>query len=216
MGTTEPSAGETTDELLVYSDYVCPFCYLGRASLERYRESRESTLATGWHPFDLRGYKRDEDGEIREDVDDGKDDEYFAQVRENVDRLKAEYDVEMDIDAVPDVDSWNAQQAAFYVREDRPEVFEEFHEALFEAYWTDHRDVGDEDVLVDVAESLDVDGDGVRRAVESDEWTDRLEGAFQEARELGITGVPTFVADGRAARGAVPPEQLRRLVEGSP
>ena len=38
---------------------------------------------------------------------------------------------------------------------------------------------------------------------------------FREAQSEGITGVPTFVADGYAARGAVPPEQLRRLVEGT-
>lgn len=208
-------AVDAQDELLVYSDYVCPFCYLGRASLERYRDQRAEPLATGWHPFDLRGYKRDDDGEIRENVDDGKDEEYFAQVRENVSRLEAEYDVSMDIDAVPDVDSWDAQQAALYVQEERTEAFAEFHDALFEAYWTDHRDIGSEDVLVDVAESAGVDGDEVRRAVESDEWADRLEAAFEEARDLGITGVPTFVADGHAARGAVPPEQLRRLVEGS-
>jgi predicted DsbA family dithiol-disulfide isomerase len=37
---------------------------------------------------------------------------------------------------------------------------------------------------------------------------------FAAAQRRGVTGVPTFVADGHAARGAVPPEQLERLVEG--
>lgn len=216
MGTTEPAAeAETTDDLLVYSDYVCPFCYLGRASLDRYRKGRDEPLTTDWHPFDLRGYKRDDDGEIQADVDDGKDEDYFAQVRENVDRLAAEYDVEIELDAVPDVDSWDAQQAALFVREEHPDSFEAFHETLYEAYWSDHRDIGDEEVLVEVAESVDVDGASVTSALESDEWTERLETAFDEARQFGITGVPTFVADGHAARGAVPPEQLRRLLEGS-
>ncbi|WP_435117449.1 DsbA family oxidoreductase [Halolamina sp. C58] len=202
------------DEVVVFSDYVCPFCYLGRASLAQYRESRDAPLAVEWHPFDLRGYKRDENREIQTDVDDGKDDDYFEQVRENVDRLSEQYDVALDIDAVPDTDSWNAQQAAFYVREEHPEQFAAFDDALFAAYWDDHRDIGDLDVIADVADSVDLDSEEIREAATDEEWADRLEAQFQEARDRGVTGVPTFAADGHAARGAVPPEQLERLIEG--
>ncbi|MFB6185738.1 MAG: disulfide bond formation protein DsbA, partial [Halobacteriaceae archaeon] len=38
---------------------------------------------------------------------------------------------------------------------------------------------------------------------------------FNQAQQAGITGVPTFVYDSYAARGAVPPEQLERLIEGN-
>ncbi|QKY21305.1 DsbA family protein [Halolamina sp. CBA1230] len=202
------------DEVVVFSDYVCPFCYLGRESLERYREQRDAPLDVAWHPFDLRGHKRDENREIRADVDDGKDDSYFEQVRENVERLGEKYDVELDIDAVPDTDSWNAQQAAFYVREEHPEQFAAFDDALFVAYWDDHRDIGDLDVIADVAEEADLDAEEVREAATDESWADRLAEQFQEARDRGVTGVPTFAADGHAARGAVPPEQLERLIEG--
>ncbi|GGL70520.1 DSBA oxidoreductase [Halocalculus aciditolerans] len=203
------------DALTVFSDYVCPFCYLGRASLQQYRATRDEPLDVTWHAFDLRGHKRDEHGEIREDVDDGKDDDYFEEVRENVQRLSEEYGVDIDFDAVPDIDSWNAQQAALYVREET-DAFAAFDDALFEAYWTDYRDIGDVDVLADVAG--DVDGvavEAVRDAATSDEWEARLESEFEEAKQLGITGVPTFAYDGHAARGAVPPEQLERLVEAA-
>lgn len=206
---------DDADELLVFSDYVCPFCYLGRKSLEQFREDREEPLSTDWHPFDLRGYRRGDDGEIQSDVDDGKDEAYFERVRENVERLKAEYDVEMDLDAVPDIDSWDAQKAALYVREEHPEQFTEFDDALFEAYWSDHRDIGDEAVILDVAEAVGLDTDELAEALDDDEWDEQLETAFQEARELGVTGVPTFAHEGRAARGAVPPEQLRKLVENA-
>ena len=202
------------DEVVVFSDYVCPFCYLGRESLERYREQRDAPLDVEWHPFDLRGYRRDENREIQADVDDGKDDSYFEQVRENVERLGEKYDVELDIDAVPDTDSWNAQQAAFYVREEHPEQFEAFDDALFVAYWDDHRDIGDSAVIADVAGEVGLDAEAVREAATDEAWADRLAEQFQEARDRGVTGVPTFAADGHAARGAVPPEQLERLIEG--
>jgi predicted DsbA family dithiol-disulfide isomerase len=208
------SADADLDELVVFSDYVCPFCYLGRASLAQYRNQRDAPLEAEWHPFDLRGHRRDEHGEIQDDVDDGKDEAYFERVRENVERLGETYDVEIDIDAVPETDSWDAQQAALYVREQHPDQFETFDDALFEAFWTDHRDIGDEGVIVDVAKSVGLDAEAIRAAVNDEQWADRLEDSFQAARQRGVTGVPTFAHDGHAARGAVPPEQLRRLFDG--
>ena len=206
---------QTDGTVTVFSDYVCPFCYLGRASFERFRREREGALDAEWHPFDLRGQKRDGGGEIDDSVDDGKDEEYFERVRENVARLGERYGVEVDLDAVPDVDSWNAQQAALYVREERPDAFEAFDDAVFAAYWDDHRDIGDPDVLADLAAEAGLDPGAVGTAAGSDEWERRLEAAFREAREAGVTGVPTFAYGRHAARGAVPPEQLERLVDGA-
>ena len=82
------------------------------------------------------------------------------------------------------------------------------------AFWDDHRDIGDPDVIAEVAESVGLDGEEIRQAATDEEWADRLEEQFQQARDRGVTGVPTFAADGHAARGAVPPEQLERLIEG--
>jgi len=217
----------------VFSDYVCPFCQLGRESLSQYREQRDAPLDVKWRPFDLRGYRRDENREIKADTDNGKDEAYFDRVRENVERLSEKYGVDVDIDAVPDTDSWAAQQAALYVREEYPEQFAPFDDALFTAYWVDHRDIGDVDVIADVAESLGdsagnqnasrsgdaaddvgLDADEIREAATDEAWADQLAAQFQKARDRGVTGVPTFAADGHAARGAVPPEQLERLIEG--
>ena len=93
------------EQITVFSDYVCPFCYLGRHSLDQYQETREEPLEIDWHPFDLRSQKRNPDGSIDHSVDDGKDEEYFEQAKENVRRLQEEYDVEMDLELSRDVDS---------------------------------------------------------------------------------------------------------------
>jgi predicted DsbA family dithiol-disulfide isomerase len=206
-----------SDTVTVYSDYVCPFCYLGKASLETYAEQREAPVDVEWHQFDLRGHKRGPDGEIRDDVDDGKDEAYYEQVRENVARLRERYDVEMlDLDDLPDdVDSWNAQAVALSVqREHADETFEALNEALFTALWEDGLDIGDPPVLVDVAQSVGVDGDEVRDVIADDERDQQLRERFEAAKRQGVRAVPTFVAGEHGAQGAVPPEQLRRLVEG--
>lgn len=204
------------DKLTVFSDYVCPFCYLGRAAMEEYLDQAEDPPEVEWHVFDLRGYKRSPDGSIDTDVDDGKDDDYFEQAKQNVERLKEEYGVEMNVDASMEVDSWNAQKLALYIEQAYDEAtFLDYHHRTFDAHWQEGRDIGDVDVLVDLAGEAGVPEDEIRDAVADDGLDEELEARFAEAKELGITGIPTFVYDEHAARGAIPPEQFERLIQGA-
>lgn len=222
MSDTDVDDAETDADpvtVTVFSDYVCPFCYLGRQSLEGYRETREADdgdLRIDWHPFDLRSGKRRPDGSIDTSVDDGKDDDYYAQARENVRRLQEEYDVEMDLEIATDVDSLDAQVVSYYVKEHHPyDTWLAFDESVFAALWREGEDIGDRDLLVELAADAGVDPEEVRSALEDDTLREEVSGLFDEARRRGVTGVPTFAYDGHAARGAVPPEHLRRLVEGA-
>lgn len=204
---------QTDERLTIYSDYVCPFCYLGRKSLSRYQDEREEPVEIDWHPFDLRAGKRGPDGEIDDTADDGKDEEYYEQARENVRRLQEKYDAEMAQELRTDVDSLPAQIVSVHVRETAPESWLAFDEAIFAALWQDGRDIGDREVLADIAADVDgLDPEIVDEALADDDLRDRVTDLFTAARERGVTGVPTFAYDGHAARGAVPPEQLERLV----
>ncbi|MFP8955527.1 DsbA family protein [Natrialbaceae archaeon A-CW3] len=208
--TTDSSAHPIT----VYADYVCPFCYLGRQSLEQYRRSRTDTLPIEWHPFDLRRGKRDSTGAIDHDADDGKDDEYFEQAKANVRRLQERYEVEMAQELAVEVDSYDAQLASLSVAESDPELWEAFDEAVYDALWKEGRDIGDADVLAAIGDDVGVGAGDVRTALEDEALRSRLESLFDEAAVAGISGVPTFVYEGYAAQGAVPPAHLERLVEG--
>lgn len=205
-----------SEPITVYSDYVCPFCYLGRKSLNRYQETRDEPIRIDWQPFDLRSRKRNPDGSIDHSVDDGKDDDYFEQAKRNVQRLREEYDVEMAQEIASDVDSLPAQVASYYVKQQYPYgTWLAFDNAVFEALWRDGKDIGDEVLLVDLAEDVGVDGDEIRSALDDETLRAELREEFSIAQREGVTGVPTFAYDGYAARGAVPPDQLERLVEGT-
>lgn len=206
---------QTADSVLVYADYVCPFCYLGYESLEQYQSQRDQPVPTDWHPFDLRSRKRRDDGTIDRSVDDGKDDEYYEQAKQNVKRLAEEYGVEMADPLKKDVDSYDAQRVAYRVREEYPEQFEQFHRSIFDALWEDGRDIGEREVLEDLAEEADIPTEVVAETLADESSAAELESLFQQAQQQRITGVPTFVYGEHAARGAVPPEQLRRLIEGN-
>ena len=209
------SDSQAREQLTVYSDYVCPFCYLGRRSLDRYQAERDEPVTIDWRPFDLRSGKRGPDGEIDHTVADGKDEDYYAQARENVRRLREQYDAEMAQEIATDVDSRPAQAVSHRVKERDPyETWLAFDEAVFEALWVDGRDIGDPAVLEDCAEAAGLDPSVVHEALDDDALLERLDDLFETAQRQGVTGVPTFAYDGHAARGAVPPEQLRRLIEG--
>ncbi|QUO47949.1 MULTISPECIES: DsbA family oxidoreductase [Halorubrum] len=216
---TDSDAASGADEpeaITVYSDYVCPFCFLGRRSLANYQETREEPLDIDWHPFDLRAGQRGPDGEIDHDADTGKDEEYYEQARENVRRLQEEYGAdEMQLELATDVDSLPAQVVSVRVRETAPDAWLAFDEGVFDALWLEGRDIGDRDVLADIAADIDgLDAAVVDEALGDDDLRERVTDMFDAARRQGVTGVPTFAYDGHAARGAVPPEQLERLVEG--
>ena len=210
------SEPEPTPSITVYSDYVCPFCYLGRESLRQYQTQRTEPLVIDWHPFDLRASTRAPDGSIDESADDGKDDAYYEQARENVRRLQERYDVEMDLDLATDVDSLNAQLVSYHVKQERDyEQWLELDEAILAALWTEGRDIGDPDVLRDLAADVGLSADVVETALSDDALQAELRDQFRDAQRSGITGVPTFAYDDHAARGAVPPEHLERLVDGA-
>ncbi|MFB6183476.1 MAG: DsbA family protein [Haloarculaceae archaeon] len=203
------------DSIVVYSDYVCPFCYLGRQSLEQYQQRRDRRLSVEWHPFDLRSDRRGPDGELDLAAEDGKSDAYYEQARENVRRLQERYDVEMTTEMAHDVDSFPAQVASHYVQRTDPDRWPDFDDLVFDALWVDGRDVGDRSVVGELAEEAGLDPAEIRAVVDDDEQRERVFEQFEAARRAGVTGVPTFVYDGRAARGAVPPEHFRRLVDGA-
>ena len=165
--TAGAGSADATESITVYSDYVCPFCYLGRRSLDEYLETREEPLAIDWHPFDLRAGKRNPDESIEDDVDDGKGDDYYEQARENVRRLQEKYDVEMAQELRTDVDSLPAQIVSVHVRETAPEAWRDFDDAVFAALWQDGRDIGDRDVLFDLARDVEgLDADVVGKVLE--------------------------------------------------
>ena len=206
----------TAASITVYADYVCPFCYLGRASLSQYQATRDEPLSVDWHPFDLRADKRNPDGTIDYAADDGKAEAYYAQARQNVRRLQDQYDVDMVQALATDVDSLPAQLVSVSVTESTPQAWPALDDAIFAALWEDGRDIGDQAVLTDIVSSIDgLDASVVETALADPDLRDRVTTMFQTAKQHGVTGVPTFVFDGHAARGAVPPEQLQRLVEGT-
>jgi predicted DsbA family dithiol-disulfide isomerase len=90
---------------------------------------------------------------------------------------------------------------------------EALHDALYRAYFVDTRNIGDMDVLMDVVASVGLSVDDARRALETREFKDAVDADWAKSREVGVTGVPTFVAGGYGVVGAQPYEALEKLLK---
>lgn len=70
-----------------------------------------------------------------------------------------------------------------------------FHRAMFKAYFDELEDIGKVDTVVRVAESVGLDGTELRAALESGEYRQAVDDGIRWSRQIGVTGVPTFVFD---------------------
>ena len=89
---------------------------------------------------------------------------------------------------------------------------EAIHDALYTAYFVDGRNIGDVDVLVDIAMSVGLPGDAARAVLEDRSFQSAVDADWAKSRQYGITGVPTFVAGGYGVVGAQPYEALEDLL----
>lgn len=87
-------------------------------------------------------------------------------------------------------------------------------ERLFAAHFTEGRDISDSAVLADVAGAVGMDRDRVAAYLASEAGLDAVRDRIEEARRLGITAVPTFIFEGRwAVQGAQQRETFQRVLE---
>jgi len=87
------------------------------------------------------------------------------------------------------------------------------HDALYKAYFVDGRNIGDPDVLVEIAQSVGLDADEARAVLTDRRFKAAVDADWAKSRAYGVTGVPTFVANRHGVVGAQPYEVLEQLMK---
>jgi predicted DsbA family dithiol-disulfide isomerase len=90
---------------------------------------------------------------------------------------------------------------------------EALHDALYRAYFVDARNIGDPEILVEIAQAVGLPGEEARKVLAERRFRDALDADWAKSRDYGVTGVPTFVAGGHGVVGAQPYEVLVQLLE---
>jgi predicted DsbA family dithiol-disulfide isomerase len=108
--------------------------------------------------------------------------------------------------------SRRAHQAAHWAR--RRAKFREYNDGLFRAFFQRGEDIGNPEVLTRLATDTALDADDLREALDNDLHLENVLADEREAKKLGLSGVPAFVANRKIALSGVQSlENLQRLVE---
>ena len=89
---------------------------------------------------------------------------------------------------------------------------EPFHSNMLAAYWRDHRNIGQREVVLDVASASDLDVAELERALDEGRYEQELVGVYDEVARHGTNGVPTFIIGSYVIVGAQPYEVLERAL----
>jgi len=89
---------------------------------------------------------------------------------------------------------------------------EAIHDALYTAYFVDGKNVGDAEVLLEIAQSVGLPIETARDVLEQRSFEAVVDADWAKSRDYGVTGVPTFVAGGYGIVGAQPYEALEQLM----
>jgi predicted DsbA family dithiol-disulfide isomerase len=183
--------------LEVFSDYVCPWCYLGDNRVEKIKQNFDITIQLIHFP--LHPDTPDEGRTLQDMFGCGPE-----EIEAKNTRMKGLMETEglSYNDRSHTYNSRLAQEIGTWA--DTQAGGEAIHDKFYEAYFVNGRNVGDLYVIIDVVKSAGLDERRFKGAVDAD---------WEKSHSYGVTGVPTFVCKGQGLVGAQPYEGLEQLMQ---
>lgn len=196
----------------IYSDVVCPWCYIGKRRLETALADFDGDVRITFKPFQLDPSTPTDGRPLFEWLGAKFGGEQRArQMTAHTTAVAAADGITMDFDQAIIANTFDAHRLIWFAGRDRGSVIAE---ALHKAHFTDGLDIGDRSALTSVAAEAGLDPDAVRGFLDSSAGVDEVRAEIDAARQLGITSVPTFVFAGKyAVSGAQEPELLLRTIQ---
>ena len=201
----------------IWSDVACPFCWIGKTSFDRAFERFDHADETEvvWRSYQLGpGMPREIEGDIY-DVLAAK----YGGTREDAKKMNGrvaamaeQVGLDCDFDAIRPTNTLDAHRVIHFARPLGKEG--EVNERLFEAYFHDGSNVSDIGVLRRAGADAGLDPEAVGEMLESGDYSIAVQAEQEQAHELGISAVPTFVFDrASAVQGAQSEDLLLQALE---
>jgi predicted DsbA family dithiol-disulfide isomerase len=192
-------------KIIAYSDYICPFCYIGYHRIEQLKKKYD--LDVEWRPFEIHP-ETPKEGALTDELPFPEG--YLEAAFANVKRLADEDGIPLKFsDKLPN--SRLALSISEFAR--KKEKFEDFHDLVLKAYWLQGKDIGDKNLLLDIAESIGLDKKEIELYLDTDEPGQALQKSLKEIRSRGINGVPAFIIDGKLIFGAQPYKVFEEVIK---
>lgn len=190
-------------KLTLFTDYICPFCFIGDSRLNRLREDYD--VKVNFRFIEIHPDTPNEGASV--DTLDYSSETWT----EMMDGL-AEMAREENITFAPHRRLANSHRALLLAEAAKRKGADQFyslHESLYDTYFVQGRSIGDESVLRELATASGMDDAFVDAAWSNDEYEQTLSKNMSMAVQAGVTGTPTFFIGQRRLIGAVPLKDLK-------
>jgi predicted DsbA family dithiol-disulfide isomerase len=194
----------------IWSDVMCPFCYIGKrkfeAALAQFEHKNQVEVV--WKSFQLQpDMVTDPTQNTLEHLAQSKGwtMEYTKQVTANVVAMAKEVGLNYDFDKAVVANSFDAHRLSHYAKsKGKGDAMEE---QLFKAYFVDGKNTADHQTLTALAVSIGLDSTEVKQVLASDAYAKDVRQDIYESQQIGVSGVPFFVLNNKyAVSGAQQPE----------
>ena len=205
----------------IWSDVVCPFCYIGKKRLEAAAKQAGMELEVHWHSFEL-----DPEAPIRQEISNSerlaqKYNRTIAEVEEmqrNIATMAKAEGIEFNWENANSGNTFNAHRVIHLAQSKG--LGSEAKEAFFYSYMTQGMPIGERETIEDVASRIGLNPVEVDDLLDSDEYADFVKFDEEVAHDqLKVTGVPFFIFDQRVALAGAQPtdvfvQVLKQAAEG--
>ncbi|MCC9166211.1 DsbA family oxidoreductase [Pontibacter harenae] len=192
-------------QIKVYSDYVCPYCFLGEVVLERALKGMEDKVQIEWMPFELRP---EPTPTLKPEGD------YLQTTWQN-----SVYPMAKDLDipiVLPKVSPQPYTHLAFegYQYAKEKGKGEAYTHRMFTAFFQEEQDIGEIDVLTKLAREVGLIEEEFRQVIVSRKYKETHQQELRKAYEgVGVQAVPTFIVGNKIVRGLLREPDLRELIK---
>jgi predicted DsbA family dithiol-disulfide isomerase len=206
-------------KIQIWSDVMCPFCYIGKRKIEEALNQFENkdSVAIEWKSFQLDPsfVATPNESIIDHLAEKYRKDNDWAQtmvdnMTENAKRSGLDFHFEKAILA----NSLNAHRLLHLAK--KYNLSNELEELLFKAYLTDGKNVNDLGTLESLGLEVGLDKTAIEKVLHTDTYANEVQQDQEEAQAIGVTGVPFFVFDNKyAISGAQPTDVFLKTLEKS-
>jgi predicted DsbA family dithiol-disulfide isomerase len=196
-------------KVIVYSDYICPFCYIGNHRLQKLRSDYE--LKINWRFLEI----HPETSELGEPVDAlDYPSETWQKMLNDLKLLATEEDIPLgEISFI--TNSRNALILSEAAKQAGKESFYSLHDRLFSAYFVDGKNIGDRQVLKQIALDAGIDSALIEDAWNNSDRMQQLTRNYELARQNNIQSVPSFIFADQVLTGVVSEAAFRKAAEAA-
>lgn len=188
--------------IIVYSDNICPFCYIGAKRIEKLKE--EFNFELEWKPFEIHPETPLDSIDLKEFYPSEK----LKTMKDYLGNFGSDVDISINNTCLSN--SRLSLQAGEFAK--IHEMFTVFQQEVFRTYFGEGKDIGKKDVLLEIAEKIDINKEELITYFNSPKAVEKIKKSTQEAIDLGIKGVPTFIIGNEVVVGAQQTDTLRKVI----